>query len=616
MTVRPHAHALRRLRDLGVAAADREHIAELVREEVFRRGDVVFREGDPGDAVYIVHTGMVQAQTGGRVLAHIGPGQWFGEMSLLTGAVRSATVEVVLDCHLLVLDSAAFSQLMAIQPRLYEQLAALLSERLARTSRDTPRRRTEIVLIDNRARWPERRAIVAALASELERELDEAVAVISIARRTWTATASRAARPDTVLLASRRDLQQIRRRLALRLSELAHVPVVLVEVDEGLEAETALAELADTVLVLAEATTSPSISHGPQRQIALYDRRLGPTPPLCDSSCAVLARDEPWRAWAIGHVARVLTHRSIGIALGSGVAYGLAHIGVLAALEEAGIPIDFIAGSSIGSIVGAGYALGVSAADLRTTVEQLTSLRSARSVLQTVLLLARDANLMRPGLLGGDRLLALLETVAPLPRARFTDLVIPFRAVATDLATGQPVELADGALADAMRASASAPWLLSPWRVGDRILIDGGMCDPVPSMTVRHMGADLVIAVNVVPPLDPRAENPLAALLGAMDWLNPLSYFERRWRLPNSFDVVMKSLLILQHELGNSRIGEADVPINPALGEFWFLEFWNAPALISKGAAAAQAAVPAIRDRRRRRESIVPPVAGVAVPGS
>ncbi len=111
------------------------------------------------------------------------------------------------------------------------------------------------------------------------------------------------------------------------------------------------------------------------------------------------------------------------------------------------------------------------------------------------------------------------------------------------------------------------------------------------------MGADLVIAVNVIPRLDPRAQNPLATILGAIDWLNPLSYFEGR-RLPNSFDVVMKSLLILQHELGNSRVGEADILINPTLGEFWFLEFWNAPALIEKGAAAALAVVPAIHWRR------------------
>ena len=125
------------------------------------------------------------------------------------------------------------------------------------------------------------------------------------------------------------------------------------------------------------------------------------------------------------------------------------------------------------------------------------------------------------------------------------------------------------------------------------------MSDPVPSETVRSMGADLVIAVNVVPALDPRARSPLDAVARALDRLNPLSYLQRVRPLPNSFDVVMRSLLVLQHELGNARAGEADVLITPSLSEFWFLEFWAARALIEKGAEAARAALPAIREARR-----------------
>jgi NTE family protein len=606
VTAQKTAATFQRLRDLpalsGLAATDVERIAELVCEQSLRRGDVVFREGDPGTAVYIVDAGMVQARTTGRTLSRMGPGEWFGEMALLTGAPRSATVEVVLDCHLLVLDAEAFSRLLALQPRLYERLAAVLSERLARASRDDAHGRSEIVVVDNRASWPERRAIVEALAAALEAELGQDVAVVSIAHRTRPPIAPRPARSDAVLLASRRDPAELRRRLTAQLTDLAHIPIVLVEIDDDLASGTTLADLADVVLVLADATTPPMAPAERQRRIVLYDRRRGPTPSLCDARCAVLPLEERWRSWTIGHLARSVTRRTVGIALGSGIAYGLAHIGVLVALEAAGIPIDFIAGSSIGAIIGAAYALGASATELRATVERLAGLRRPRALIDTLLLLVRDANLVRPGLFGGDRLLEFLETVAPVSHARFSDLVIPYRAVATDLATGERVELIDGTLADAVRASASAPWLLSPWRVGDRVLIDGGMCDPVPSVTVRGMGADLVIAVNAVPPLDPRAQNPLATILGAMDWLNPLSYFEGR-RLPNSFEVVMKSLLILQHELGNSRAGQADVLINPALGEFWFLEFWNAPALIEKGAAAARAAVPGIQWRRSARAS-------------
>ena len=110
-------------------------------------GEVILREGDAGTAAYIVRSGMLQARVAGRVVSRFGPGEWFGEMSLLTGAARSATVEVVLDCRVMVVDADAFATLVAMYPRLYERLAALLSERLARTSHDSPLRRAEVVVL-------------------------------------------------------------------------------------------------------------------------------------------------------------------------------------------------------------------------------------------------------------------------------------------------------------------------------------------------------------------------------------------------------------------------------------------------------------------------------------
>ena len=106
------------------------------------------------------------------------------------------------------------------------------------------------------------------------------------------------------------------------------------------------------------------------------------------------------------------------------------------------------------------------------------------------------------------------------------------------------------------------------------------------------MGADRVIAVNVVPSPDPRARSPLARALGLLGHVNPLA---RRVSLPSSFDVVARTLQIMQHELGNVRASEADHLICPDLSRFWLLEFWAAPALIEAGARAAAAAIPEIR---------------------
>ena len=137
-------------------------------------------------------------------------------------------------------------------------------------------------------------------------------------------------------------------------------------------------------------------------------------------------------------------------------------------------------------------------------------------------------------------------------------------------------------------------WIFSPFRVGEHVLIDGGMSDPVPAETVRSMGADLVIGVNVVPPLYPHAQNPLEAALRAFERLRPIQSRNSRG-LPNSFDVVVRTLQIMQHELGNVRAGEADLLIMPDLREYWVLEFWRAAEMIERGRRAAEAELPEIR---------------------
>jgi len=122
------------------------------------------------------------------------------------------------------------------------------------------------------------------------------------------------------------------------------------------------------------------------------------------------------------------------------------------------------------------------------------------------------------------------------------------------------------------------------------------MSDPVPAETARSMGADLVIGVNVVPPLYPEAKNPLEAALRVFARANPIAT-RGAAALPNSFDVVVRILQIMQHELGNVRAGEADLLVKPDMRAFWVLEFWKAAAIIEEGRRAAEGALPAIRKK-------------------
>jgi NTE family protein len=492
--------------------------------------------------------------------------------------------------------------LLAAYPALYEQLAAILSRRLAaRTSHGKGRHPGyEVVLVENRGRWADAMDVVDALVGSLERELGRPIRVARVGTNGGGPASDR--RVHAVVAGTPGEPEKLREQLAERLVTLGSETSLIVVLLDGacLAAADVIESLANTVLVLAEPGTAADDGSGMQRRIALYDRRRGSAPPQSGSASAVLPRTLRRRSAALDRLARCLTHRSVGLALGSGAAYGLAHIGVLAVLEEAGIPVDFVAGASMGAIIGAGYALGMSPADLRDEALRFGGLRTLLPMVPSFVRMALDMNFVSPGIFSGEQFLRFLASFCPLRDGAFTDLRIPFRAVATDIATGARVEIADGPLVEALRASFSAPWIFSPHHVVGRALVDGGMVDPVPSETVRTMGADVVIAVNVVPALDPGAPSLLDFGLRMIDRLNPLSYVDRR-PLNSSFDEVMKCLLIMQHELGNARCNEADVLINPKLGDRWFLEFWAARTFIERGAEAARAALPPIEEKLRSR---------------
>src|SRR5262249_56960204 len=139
-----------------------------------------------------------------------------------------------------------------------------------------------------------------------------------------------------------------------------------------------------------------------------------------------------------------------GLALGRGAACGLAHHGWLAVLEEADIPVDCVAGASMGAIIGAGYALGMSPADLRDEALRFGGLRTLLPMLPSFVRMALDMNFVSPGIFSGEQFLRFLASFCPLRDGAFTDLRIPFRADATDIATAAPVAAADPPLSESL----------------------------------------------------------------------------------------------------------------------------------------------------------------------
>jgi predicted acylesterase/phospholipase RssA len=199
---------------------------------------------------------------------------------------------------------------------------------------------------------------------------------------------------------------------------------------------------------------------------------------------------------------------TVAIALGGGGARGAAHIGVLRVLKEAGIPIDYIVGNSMGSIVGGLYAAGVPLDDIEKIMLD-GSLRKAYmpGLIPPKLLVSPVEKMMHPfkkhyaGLWTGKKLGQFLEKQLPKGIENVDDTLIPFSAVATNLIDGKAYRISDGKLSTAIRASSTIPALLQPVAIGDKVYVDGGIRANLPASAARDTGADIVIAVLVDEPL-------------------------------------------------------------------------------------------------------------------
>jgi len=221
------------------------------------------------------------------------------------------------------------------------------------------------------------------------------------------------------------------------------------------------------------------------------------------------------------HKQTVTDRPTIGLVLGGGGARGGAHIGVIRALEELNVPVDYIAGTSMGSIVGGMMAVGMKADEMEESItgidwnelfeddterQDLPYQRKRDDDLGLFgpkLGIGEDSTLLPQGFIAGQKILVLFESVttARVQPRNFDELPIPFRAIAADISTGDPVVINHSDLALAMRASMSVPAVFNPVPYGDYLLVDGGIANNLPVDVVRDMGADLVIAVNVGTPL-------------------------------------------------------------------------------------------------------------------
>jgi NTE family protein len=264
----------------------------------------------------------------------------------------------------------------------------------------------------------------------------------------------------------------------------------------------------------------------------------------------------------------------VGLALGSGAARGIAHIGVIKALREADIPIDMVAGTSIGSIVGACYA-----ADAQISVlEEIAVTSNLRKL--TGLLDPKFA-FIRSGILHGGRVENFLKSI--IGDIDFKDMAIPFSAVATDIKTGNDVIINRGSLIKAVRASISIPGVFVPVNYDGRYLVDGGTTNPVPADVARFMGATFVIAVNVLN--DPKKRKHLG-----------LTGDKKSSKPPSMFNTLIQSIYIMEYGITRTSILKADIIIEPDVSNIEAYEFYRGTEAIEAGYKAAAAVIPEIKN--------------------
>ncbi len=255
----------------------------------------------------------------------------------------------------------------------------------------------------------------------------------------------------------------------------------------------------------------------------------------------------------------VMPHLSLGVALGGGFARGMVHIGVLKVLEEAGIPIVAISGTSAGAIIGAGFCSGLPAAKIAEIGSHVRFKDCARWTLE------------RGGFCTNDRLAALLTRICPVKD--FSELRIPLQVVATELLTGQPAIFSQGPICAAVRASCAYPGMFTPVEINGVLHVDGMLSYEVPTTPLKQMGIDCVMGVHL----------------------------RTRWTQPAAprhfFEVIGQCFAIAQTRMSTQWINDADFLLEPNVDGYAYDDFARTEELIAIGEESMRAALPALKKK-------------------
>ncbi|MCG8552073.1 MAG: patatin-like phospholipase domain-containing protein, partial [Desulfobacterales bacterium] len=624
----------------SVPADQIREIAGLFTKEFYHKGDVICRQGEPGNSMYVIHSGTVSVfkETDGQsvFVGELKRGNFFGEMSLLSGAHRNSTVEASLDVTVYCLARENFDALVKTNRSIGLYLSRFYAKRMSVEAKGGRPQNTTPTFYAVSATGPELGAshFLYSVSFHISDESNKRVVVIEPHLETGRImekyALDRIECPDHGLFrilppdsyksedihwykhSSGFHVLQLRTGFSDRLSEI--MPVLMAGLKESYDVvfinlihclndmERLFVRLCDRTLLLIHNTREKitdvrsrlseieaicgtsaflgrirvGVSHlygktGIARQELKQRLGLSETPGIWVDRSAVAADDriETDKCFPVRGpraVAREIAGIRLGLALGAGGARGWAHIGVLKILEDAGIHIDMISGTSMGALVGGIYAATASVEKLKQSTIDLFRTRS--DTRKKIF----DYTLPKQGLLRGQKAAQLVRNA--VNNADFLDLMIPTYLVGVDILNEEEVIFETGDVTDAVRSSIAIPAVFSPFKHQGRWMVDGGLLNPVPVDVLLRKGADMVIAVCI-------ESKPSEA--------------EKPQKDPGIKQIISRTISIVHGRATSDYVKNADLVLYPDVGAYAWDDFHQGIALMRHGMDECSGRLPDIQ---------------------
>ena len=603
-----------------------EALAQRAHQKLVPAREFVLRRGDCATRFLWVKWGSLAVIDEHGMRRHLLEGGWYGEQSILADALNGADVQATVDSSVLLLERAELLRLLRRHPNVLLGMTRRLVERLEGGAADEPERPPRLAALADLDREGRRSAGLAwALAGHVTRQTGASVAIVDfrIADKPLVAVVGETAGEIEGLVDGENGVEAeghgtvVRRYVPLGtkggewqamaglLQQLAGF-CELVLINLGWRCDALGADLlrqAQVVVVVDSQDRRNGTYSGLEEML---NAAHGGAPEVLRVGPAAMTFGTRERlpgqrgvgplsvyrfgmeAWGrlnesgpekeletvdpvVGSLARHLAGQRVGLSLGAGGVRGFAHLGVLEVLEREGVPIDAIAGCSMGAIVAAVYGLyGTSA----VTAEVITCQMNRKAkVLDRVWLPVR-------GLVRGEKMARAAERV--FGNLSFEDLPRPVAVMTVDLEEGEPRLLDRGPVGLAVRASGAVPFYFPPVIVDGRCLVDGGSMIKMPIDVLRRMGCELTVGVDVSPCLSPWVPEPMR---------------RRRPLDPNALEAMMRLTRAQSQVISRLWEEPADVLIQPAVSDVPWFDFDQCERLIDLGRTAAENAVPELKER-------------------